>query len=247
MKPPVTTTRVITVSGVVLTSDDLRRIAKLLQKQSALAEKSVHRASTSYLVQFDDSTMLESDSPEPFADELLTSTSRPVRINMSFHNYSLHRHVSLSLSHGSSAHENSATITAQEEAWLNDNFMALKEALGKVRPQKAWFIKHPFMSFAVLATGMWVPLKHFVVGPLLRFVAFTDAVSPYLVTGFIVGVTSLWVYDWLKDAWPNVEFDFGAFHLRVERSRRRRLYLVATLIILPVAIGLIVDAVKAAK
>ena len=62
---PVKTTRTIKVAGIVLTSADLRRIAKLFQKQSGLAEKSGHRASTEYQVKFDDDTELESDSPEP--------------------------------------------------------------------------------------------------------------------------------------------------------------------------------------
>jgi hypothetical protein len=41
------------------------------------------------------------------------------------------------------------------------------------------------------------------------------------------------IEGWLRNMWPNVEFDFGLVHLREERDKRRLAKGVMTLIVLP--------------
>ena len=169
---------------------------------------------------------------------------------MSFHNYSLGRHIALSLSHGDDWwNSNSARITAEEEAWLRENFMALKEAFGKVRPQQAWFIKYPFVSYMLFVSPVGMLLRHFVVDPLWRFFDSTGSYgeAQSFVRGLIGASIAFVVYEWLAKAWPSVEFDFGSAHLRTERTRRNRISAVVTLIILPLAITLAVEWFKAPK
>jgi hypothetical protein len=227
---PVKKARTITVSEKVFTSEDLRRIAAIFDRQRQLAEKSDHRASTEYGVRFEDQTTLETDSTGIFTDESLAFTSRPVRVNMSFRNYTLNRNMSLSLQHGDYGSE--ARITAQEEAWLSENFMALFEALGKVRPQVFWWKKHGTLSVSLIAFGIGASvdllgslLKNLIGPPtvslpqgLESFMYFIDALPKFflyvlrglwlLITGFLGGAFPL--YGWLQSAWPDVEFDFGS-------------------------------------
>jgi hypothetical protein len=267
-KEPVKTTRIIPVSEKVFISEDLRRIAEIFKRQSLLTKVSGHNASTEYQIRFEDKTTLETDSPELFTDESLVSTSRPVGIRMSFHNFSLNRHIVLSIEHGDSPyHTNSAQITAEEQAWLSENFLALKEALDKVRPQVFWFGRHRAISEFLIAIGIGTSidlattlLVHVLGGQfkgslpqgLVSFMQFVDAWPKFfffglrwLFYGLTFFIPATLVYDWLKSAWPSIEFDFGSVHLRKELNKRRRLSLVATLVIVPVAITLTLDAAKA--
>jgi hypothetical protein len=55
---------------------------------------------------------------------------------------------------------------------------------------------------------------------------------------------ALGVTAWLLSLWPSVEFRFGLAHLRTEQLKRRRLILVATLIILPIVTNLVAGPIQ---
>lgn len=267
---PVKKTRRITIADKIFSSEDLRRIAAIFDRQTLLAEKSNHH-STEYQVRFEDQTTLETDSPELFADESLVSTSRPVLVNMSFHDFTLNRHMSLSIRHGDGSTSDSAQITAQDEQWLSGNFLALKEALDQVRPQVFWCRKHRTFSLFLIAIGLgslidlaidllvrilvllhFLPTKIPAPGFANSFAEFLHGIhGPW---GYALHWVGLWllgapwaypIFFWLERAWPVIEFDFGSIHLRKELQKRQRLYLIATLVIVPVLITLCLDAVKA--
>src|SRR6266850_5522023 len=147
-------TRKISISDRVFTIKDLQRIAAIFDRQSSLAKKSDHHASVEYSVTFSDDTTHQSDSPDLFSDASLAVPARPVGVRMSFHNYKLDRHISLSLAHGDSSYGNLAVVSASEPEWLSQNFLALKEALETVRPQSAWLRKHKILLLNLIAVGI---------------------------------------------------------------------------------------------
>ncbi len=51
---------------------------------------------------------------------------------------------------------------------------------------------------------------------------------------------------WILSSWPNIELDFGADHLKLEKQRRKRIYLLLTIVIVPITISVILDIVKGA-
>lgn len=59
------------------------------------------------------------------------------------------------------------------------------------------------------------------------------------VLGLIFGAAGL--RDWLLRAWPNIELDFGAEHLRREMGIRRRITAGFTLVVLPIIISFVLD------
>lgn len=255
-------TRSIKISDKVFTGEDLRRIAKIFDKQKTLAAKSGHTDLITYTVVFSDDTTFESDSPELFDDESLIAPARPVAVRMSFYNLTLKRHLALSMNHGNLTHfTNEGEVSAGEPAWLGENFLALKEALDKVAPQSFWFRRHPFVLMNLLALGLgsignliidiamhiffphgppwtiknpgaWAPYK-----PLLHTLDW----FMLWVLGNIMGAGS--VGHWLLSLWPSIEFDFGLDHLKIERVKRKRLIAVGALIVLPIMTSLIAELI----
>ncbi len=109
-------TRHITVSEKVFTAEDLRRLAALFDRQSKLAAKSQHRSSVEFQIRFDDTrTIYEADSLDLFTDESLVSTSRPRIVAMSFSNFTMNRHITLSLDRATDS--NTFRITSEEGPW----------------------------------------------------------------------------------------------------------------------------------
>jgi hypothetical protein len=263
-------TRKISISDRVFTIEDLRRVAAIFDKQSLLAKKSDHDASVKYSVTFSDDTTYESDSPDLFSEGSLAVPARPVEIKMSFRNYKLGRHISLSLSHGDSSYGNVAVVSANEPEWLRQNFLTLEETLQTVRPQTIWLRRHRTLLLNLIAVGigslgMWVVdlltnvLTHGIdlsgiIKPLPPDSPWRRVISDgapllygmkwmwYWVVGFFWGAFA--VRGWLLRVWPSIEFDFGLAHLKTERKKRRRLLAVATLIVIPIIRSIIYDVMK---
>jgi hypothetical protein len=256
--------RRILISRKVFTAEDLRRIAQVFEKQQKLAAKSSHHHSISYEVRFEDDITIESDSVNVFAEESLLAPARPVGIRISFLNYELGRHMSLSLNHGDSSYGNQVMISAKEQTWLTENLDALKRVLDTVKPQDCWFQWHSTLLLNLIALGLGC-LGSLVIGlatfsvfkvvniqkpaipatwePLLATYGSLIASWPFRwLAGFAWGAFE--VRRWLLGLWPNIEFDFGLQHLRTESVKRRRLAAVLTLIVLPIVANIITDAVK---
>ena len=263
-------TRKISISEKVFTIEDLRRIAAIFDKQSLLAKKSDHHASVEYSIRFSDDTTYQSDSPDLFSDGALTVPARPVAIQMSFRNYKLGRHISLSIDHGDSSYGNLAVVSASEPEWLSQNFLSLKETLETVRPQTVWLKNHRTLLLNLIAVGigsLGMSAIDLLVNALTHVVDLSGVIKPLApdspwrplisdaslllygvkwtwrwFAGFFWG--AFWVRRWLLSVWPSIEFDFGLPHLQTERKKRERLIAVATLIVLPVIVNLIYDAIK---
>jgi hypothetical protein len=261
-------TREIIISEKVFTSEDVRRIASILDKQTRLSSESGHTTDVKYEVKFSNNTTLSSDSPEVFSDESLNAPARPVGIRMSFHDYKLDRHISLSFDHGDSTYGNLAVISGSEPTWLSENFLNLQEVIDRVQPQSFWFRKHKTLLLNLIALGIgsmgvlilqliiFSTLDHLkVIKPLPSDSPWRQAITLAMPLLYIMGWFWRWavgffwgafgVRQWLLSVWPSIEFDFGLLHLRSERRQRQRLGLVVTLIILPTALTIIIDLIRA--
>lgn len=254
-------TRKIIIAEKIFTGEDLRRMAKIFDKQKTLAAKSDHNVSIAYEVKFSDDTTLETDSPELFSDESLTAPGRPVAVRMSFQNYSLNRHLAISIDHGDSPYAaNVAVISADESAWLSENFLALKEAIDKVAPQSFWFRRHKTLLLNLLALGIGSLVTLIIDLALDTFFPHAPRLippnSPWHQLDPLVDILR-WVFrwgggffwgafgirHWLLSMWPSIEFDFGLDHLKTERVKRQRLIAVGALIVLPITTSLIAELI----
>jgi len=263
-------TRKIVVKDRVFALGDLKRIAAILDRQQALAQKSNHRARTMFSVQFSDNTAIESDSREVVSEDVLRSPGRPVQLRFSFSNYHLERDVYFELSHGGSSYGNICTITGMEEKWVNDVYMSLKEAIDATPPQAFWFRRHKTIGLHCIALGVGA-LAQLCIDMLFGWVATNSGVgsiiklppdSPwrvlipkilpilYIARWFIRWMLGmLWAFEirsWLLCLWPNIELDLGSEHLKLEKLQRNRIVGVITLIVVPIVVSIIYDVVTLA-
>jgi hypothetical protein len=260
-------TRNIQISDRVFTAEDIRRLANIIEAQKGPSKKAGHHVIFQYAVRFDDTTSLESDSPEVFDDEPLTSPARPVGIQMAFYNHSLGRQISIDLTHSDDSYRNTAQVSGNDAAWVSHHFLSIKEAIEKAAPQVSWLRNHATLLLNLIALGLgcfgslmldgvyWLFLKDVAIPikPLPLDSPWRQLVN--LRFWHVLGWMWLWGWgfflgaftlrDWLLRLWPQVEFNFGLAHLQIERLRRQRIALVGTIIVIPILLEAIYDIIKA--
>jgi hypothetical protein len=255
-------TRKIEIRSGIFAGEDLRRIGKIFDRQSELANKSQHHSSVEYVIVFADNTTISSDSVEILEDSSLDAPARPVEVKMTFYNHKLGRYLGFAISHGNSKWGNLIVVKGSEPGWIAENFLKFQAELGKIKPQDNWIIRHPDILLHSLALGigsLGVLIIQVVVNALLSLNGGLVGLHPLppdsqwriiikatepafyvlgwafrLMVGFAWGAFSF--RSWILELWPSVEFQFGLPHLRSEEAKRKRLWAMFCLVILPILI-----------
>lgn len=265
-------TRNLEIEEKVFEIADLKRFSEIFDKQKQLAEKSDHHYQLEYSISFEDKTSFDSDSSSIFDESSIIDTKRPLDVRFSFYNYSLGRRIDLRLTHGMSSYGNGLTVSGQESAWVNDQFMILKERIDAVKPQGTWFSKHPLVLINLVALGIG-SLGMLIIGGLVNLMIpetsptlslspeavekikdIVEYLSSYSAAFYIFGWFWRWllgymwgayeVSKWFLKAWPNIELDFGAEHLKKEKKIRARLAALISLVVIPVLVTIGLDLIK---
>lgn len=265
-------TRNLEIEEKVFKIADLKRFSEIFDNQKKRAEKSAHHYQLEYSISFEDKTSFDSDSSSIFDESSIIDTKRPLNVKFSFYNYTLGRRIDLRLTHGVSIYGNDLTVSGQESAWVNDQFMILKERIDAAKPQGSWFSKHPFVLRNLVALGIGslgmliinglVNLMLPETSPALSLAPETveklkeiaEQLSSYSAAFYMFGWFWRWllgymwgaygVSKWFLKAWPSIELDFGAEHLKKEKQVRARLAALVSLVVIPVLITIGLDLIK---
>lgn len=263
--------RQIKISDRVFKLHDLQRLAQILEAESSDAKSSNDHATLDYSIAFADGTVDRSDSPRLFSEGVHHQAAPPISVRMQFRNYTRGTHLLLNLEHGDSVLGNLAQIDARDRDVLYRNYVALNEILQSVAPQGMWLRRHPTLLLSVIAISLgtlWMGAMSLLLDVVLRGVDISRVIQqvskesawyPVFLAadriGFLIkwpfywavghGLGAFGIRTWLHSAWPRVELDFGPPHHRPEGERRRRLWTVTTLVVLPILANLITDLIKA--
>lgn len=265
-------TRRLQIRQRIFKMDDLKRIANVFDNQARLAKKSDHHHTVKYTLYFADSTSFESDMPA-LLDNTILQIKRPVKVEFYFCNYNLERSMSFSITHGDSEYGNQFGIAANEQAWLNDNFTKIETFVNGAKPQSFWFVRHPIILANLIALGVGSLLVLFFdifLNYLLDYLEIPRPNSDLPVIKNIrafIAANQIWFYlagwfwrwflgwlgcahsiaYWLLSAWPNIDLDFGADHLKIEKKRRLKIITVITLIVVPTLLSIVQDIIGMGK
>jgi len=265
-------TRNLEIEEKVFRIADLKRLSEIFDKQKQLAEKSDHHYQLEYSISFEDKTSFDSDSSSILDESSIIDTKRPLDVRFSFYNYTIGRRIDLRLTHGVSSYGNGLTVSGKESAWVNDQFMILKERIDAVKPQGSWFSKHPLVLVNLVALGigsLGMLTINWLVNLMLPETSTTLSLSPetleklkhvvehlssYSAAFYMFGWFWRWllgymwgayeVSKWFLKAWPSIELDFGAEHLKKEKQVRARLAALISLVVIPVLVTIGLDLIK---
>jgi len=246
--------RKLNIKHRIFKLDDLRRIANVFNEEAKLATESNHHYSVNYSIHFADDSSLESELPSVLENDLV-EIKRPIKVEFDFNNYALNRGIIFSVHHGISDYGNGVFISAKDGgSWLNDNFKKIEDLILGALPQNAWFLKYSTIIGFLLAFGIG-SLFFFVLENILLLTVpdkaenlHGDIFNNYtswlfkVFIGFVFGAFD--ISKWFLSAWPNIELDFGPEHLKEEKKKRERIFVVITVIFFPILLSMLQGLIK---
>lgn len=264
------TTRNLKVKDRVFSLEDIQRIANIIGEQKVKANEADVHSSASYLLDFADETRIEVEDSVAISDELLARPARVVKVEFDFHDYENKRSINFTIRHGDSPWDSGARISGEDRAWVDGQFLAVKEAVEAAKPQTS--APRRFQGLILHASALGIgslgqmALDVFIGSVLVwldvfgniqpvdqdsKFRAVLISLGPILyallwIWRWILGLAwgAFAVRSWLVSLWPSVEFSFGPEHHRIEEIRRRRLAGFSTLVLVPIFIAITYDVAK---
>jgi hypothetical protein len=259
------TTR-LDVRDKVFTKAHIQRIAAVLADEHASSrekEPPGRPGTLEYTINFEDGTARESNLANLFDDDGPLDLKRAQSISMLLYSYALDRRLSVDIRQGQYG-SLSARVSGVDGNWVGGVSTRLSDIFGSVEPQDNLLLRHKHLFLHALALGMGC-----VAFPLLVFLVERDLIFTWDVSGGSglreltlqypwVRYVIFWAFRWILglslgapfvrekvlELWPAVEFAFGPEHHNRLQIRRRKLYLVVSMVAIPIAIELVADIVR---
>jgi len=257
-------TRRLDIKKKVFTKRDILNIGHILLSEYQSAQKAEHYSSIAFQLICDDGTSYESESIELFEDGNIIDLKRTRTLEMHFRDSELDRRIYISVAHGEK-YGNYLIVTGKDINWVNGLFTRLQETINSVKPQENWILKHKTLILHVSALGIgtilysafWFVL-HRHIKPIenppeilkaMRIFFKTYPLFSYLFDWFMnwaAGIPlALCFRIWLLNLWPDIEFDFGPEHMKIEKTRRLRISIIFFVAVVPIVLAIGHDIVKA--
>lgn len=247
----------INLSYVIITPQNIRELSELIEKQCHrdLEDRRGQHFKLRYILEDLDNTTFEAENSQALSKGGILDTRKIISVKIDYYNYSQGSGINVRLEHDPvSESTNKITIDGYEEILANGLFQSFEEKVSRWKKQPRWPRKYyqvlSFLSgFAVglLAVNIYdILLRNF--GGVL-----TTEPSRLLVAGLttLVGVgagagalAAPYVVQKVFKLYPIVEFATGPQHLRREENRRRTLYKIAAIVIIPIILGLLFNFLK---
>lgn len=247
----------------VLTKTNVLTLAYVFFHEYQSSSDLGNNCSISFQLACNDGTSYESDCLDLFEDGGVIDIKRSNSIDFTFHDHTLKHYISLTISHGG-GYRNNLTVQGFDSNWVNGVFTKIKEKIDSFKPQDNWLLNHEKFVLHSSALGIgaivyfivWlVVYRHLepIKNPtgLLKDIKTIFLNNPWFF--YVYPIFSYWIYGiswalqfrrWLFSLWPDIEFDFGPEHFKLEKTRRVRIYIFASLVIIPLLLSLIYDLSK---
>jgi hypothetical protein len=254
-------TREQILSWLIFTKEDVRRIAEVLHECYRSSKGKKHHSALSYEIVSEGGSSWDSDSPSIFDDGGPLDLKKTLGISMHFHDYQGGLNIDVSITEASH-YSNRISVRGRDPKWVRATFTSAREILDSVRPQNTFVIRHkkPLLHLIALGVGSGIILVLSFVLDRIQFdrtielepgfwASLVVALISTSWTRYLVLIWATWaqgmltfaypLHGWLLQLWPEIEFDFGPEHKNRIKTRRQRLNLVATLVVVPILVNVL--------
>jgi hypothetical protein len=254
--------RSVKITWRVFTKTDIRRIAKVLNEAFQNAKKNKHHSSIAFRLYCQGGISYESDSINILDDGGPLDIKRTQTIQITFYDYETERNIDFSIREGN-YYGGELSVRGTDKNWVQGNFTTLQEIIDSIKPQENVILKYKNIVFHIIAFGtgsLFYLLLNFLIFQHIPIPNRTIEISSeFLKSVFLFLKANLWIlylilvfllwfegvvtfayplHKWLLELWPEIEFDFGPDHLNKNKIRRQRIWIVASLVIIPIAVNI---------
>ena len=251
--------RSLDIEWRVFQKKDIRRIAHELKKAFDKSKEEEHHTSISFQLRSEGGISYETDSTSLFDDGGPLDTKKTESLQLTYYDYTYGRSIDIALRE--SGYYSTLIVRGENPNWVQGKFTTIQELISSVQPQTSLVLKYKKYLLHLLAIGVG-----YIIFLILDFLIYQHIDPIENLTGFlltlrnfftanrwaavIVQVFLYWmmgistftfsIYNWLTELWPTIEFDFGPEHMKLHKIRRQRVWVVISVIVIPI----VVDAIS---
>lgn len=200
-------------------------------------------------------------------DIQLLEIKRIEKIDIYLSNIRSAKKIDIELCQDSNKWSNTLKIESEDQIWVNNQNLRISELIESWKPQNKMFSKYKeilfhflsinlgFIFFELLAklltifdyksslktdqSDIWKFLIEKITTQFPASIYVFIGLFSWLIGMFFVSLFWYKLEDKLLNLWPSIEFDFGPEHLKFAKKRRNIIWLVVTLIILPILLQIL--------
>jgi len=236
--------KTIIIDRKIFTKEDLKSISKIFINENQSSTEKGNSITLKFTYNFIDNTSIESISLKAFEEHGLLDMKKSSQIDFTFFDHSDDKYMNFNITHGNNG-SNRIIIRGTGETWTRHITTLFNDELEALKPQSN-FTKHNNL----IAVGLSIIIS-FIIGfysfkilgkPIITKIfnnttssEFTMLMSPIWFIGSVIA----WpLMTWLTKLWPSIEFDFGPEHMRLEKKKKNRLWIVFSVFIVPIIIAI---------
>ncbi len=249
------------IRGLVLTHKSIAEIAQNISNEyeSALSqkgEKDYSYISLNFILRSEDGTQYEDKDISMFKEDGILMTRKIISIEMRYLAEKGEKHISIGLHHSlETNYANEILVSGLDEKWVEGTFAGLQEVFSLSQKQQSFFHKHHTLV-SLLFLGCFVFFVYEISGIVFNFIAkFITFPNPEtkhswesasswalpLISLYLFTFVAIKMTDKLGELYPNIELLLGPEHLRREAGKRRKLFCLLSIVIIPFIIGIIFE------
>jgi hypothetical protein len=240
-------TRTFKIENRIFTIQNVKKIAAKFESEYQSAKAKQHHATVRFLVLCKDGSLYESEDSKIFDDSVISSKKVQV-FNFSFTDYEEDKNMRIELEHGNDSYRNSFVVSGKDSDWVNGTLNSLQVFIESATPQSTWFkrLKVVFTLLLSFLIGISLVALLGVIGRKLASKSFINPFrlmmeEPNLIWGslFIGYFPAFFITDFFNNLWPKVEIQVGPGYTFLEKNKRKLLFGLITILVLPIILGLI--------
>lgn len=254
-------TRRYNINKRIFQKSDIINIGKIFLNESVISKKNENHYSISFQLDCTDNTSYESENLGLFDEENIIDIKKTKTIGINYYDYELNRFMNITLANGK-YRTSILTINGDDQNWVNGIFTKIKELIDSAKPQDNWIIRHKTFILHLSALGIGIVIYSIldiifyikpIENPSDNILNIRALLTSFPILKYAIVLPFKWMMglgfaynlrDWLLSLWPDIEFDFGPDHLKIEKNRRLRIYVFVITVVIPIIISVGYDLFK---
>jgi hypothetical protein len=254
------------ISGVVVTPANIWELANRINDEykkdiENCNEGEKSRLRIAFILNSFDGTQYESQDITMLSADGILSTRKIISVEISYRVTFMDKSINVRLFHSSQkSRYNSVQIKGCDEVWTNGVLTSIKEIITTWKKQNPRYKKYrtPLVCFGAITIGWSLRSILYFIGETLRKITHINisvsnetlqllkSTSPLLTLLDYAAYFGLGLFaitaalNKIDDLFPDVEFLTGPEHMQTESLKRKRLYKIITVVILPLLIAILI-------
>jgi len=247
--------RHLKIEDIIVRLDNIRKVVQILKDKFSKNES----VAIYCVIRYADNSSFESEEVSLFFNDAILNTQRVSSLEITFQSEEEQSYIHIEITHGPSNLNNSITVRGINSEWVNDTATKLQNAVNIFEPQnkiykkyKLWF--HIPFSISIGLALVWIASLIFsettqATGGLIKqllglakTLTQTNSIYKYVVSYFLGSIPAVALaYKLSTSLWPSIEIQIGPKHTFVEEKRRKMLWGIFLLGVLPLLSSLVYD------